>query len=264
MKPYSIALILAALSLAAPASAQNNAVTKVNGVTIPHQRVEFFVRNVVAQGRQDTPELRNMVREELINRELLAQEAARRGLDKSPEVAVQLDLAKQEILMGSLLREVVKSSAVSEDAIKKEYERLKGQLGSREYKARHILVQKEDEAKDLIAQIRKGASFEKLAAEKSIDPGSKARGGELDWSSPAQYVKPFGDALARLKKGQMTETPVQSNFGWHVIRLDDERPTKVPPYDQVKQNLQQQLTAQAQKQAYEKTLSDLRAKAKIE
>ena len=263
MKPYSIALMLAALSLAAPASAQNN-VTKVNGKTIPQERVDFFVRNVVAQGRQDTPELRNMVKEELINRELLAQEAARRGLDKSPDVAVQLDLSKQEILMGALLREVVKGSAVSEDAIKKEYERLKGQLGSREYKARHILVQKEDEAKDIIAQIRKGVSFEKLAAEKSIDPGSKVRGGELDWSSPAQYVKPFGDALARLKKGQMTETPVQSNFGWHVIRLDDERPTKVPPYDQVKQNLQQQLTAQAQKQAYEKTISDLRAKAKIE
>src|SRR5688500_8690431 len=138
MKPYSIALILAAMSLAASTNAQNNAVTKVNGVTIPQARVEYFVRNVVAQGRQDTPELRNMVKEELINRELLAQEAARRGLDKSPEVAVQLDLAKQEILMGTLLREVIKGSAVSEDAIKKEYERLKGQLGSREYKARHI------------------------------------------------------------------------------------------------------------------------------
>lgn len=263
MKPHSIVLVLAGAALAASAHAQTS-VTKVNGVTIPPQRVEFFVRNVVAQGRQDTPELRNMVREELINRELLAQEAARRGLDKNPEVAVQLDIARQEILMGSLMRDVVKGGAVPEDTVRKEYDRLKGQLGSREYKARHILVDKEDEAKEIIAQIKKGASFEKLAAEKSKDPGSKVRGGELDWSAAGHYVKPFGDALGRLKKGQMTDAPVQSNFGWHVIRLDDDRPTKVPPYEQVKQNLQQQLTQQAQKQAYEKTIADLRAKAKIE
>ena len=263
MKSFSIALVLAGAALAAGALAQNN-VTKVNGKTIPQERVDFFVRNVVAQGRPDTPELRAMVREELVNRELLAQEAARRGLDKTPDVAVQIDMARQEILMTSLIREVVKGSAVTEDAVKKEYERLKGQFGAREYKARHILVQKEEEAKDIIAQVRKGASFEKLAAEKSLDPGSKARGGELDWSTPASYVKPFGDALAKLKKGQMTETPVQSNFGWHVIRLDDERATKVPPYDQVKQNLQQQLMQQSQKQAYDKTINDLRAKAKIE
>ena len=163
--------------------------------------------------------------------------------------------------MTALMREALKGTAVPEEAVKKEYERLKGQLGAREYRARHILVQKEDEARDIITQIKKGANFEKLAAEKSIDPGSKARGGELDWGTPSNYVKPFGDALMKLKKGQMTETPVQSNFGWHVIRLEDERPTKVPPYDQVKQNLQQQLSQQSQKQAYDKTLSDLRAKA---
>ncbi len=263
MKPYSIALILAGTALAAAVNAQNGP-TRVNGVTISQQRVDFFVRNVVAQGRPDTPELRAMVKEEIINRELLAQEAARRGIDKNADVALQIDMARQEILMTSLMRDVLKTSAVSEDTVKKEYERIKGQLGAREYKARHILVQKEDEAKDIIAQVKKGASFEKIASEKSLDPGSKARGGELDWSTPASYVKPFGDALAKLKKGQMTETPVQSNFGWHVIRLDDERATKVPPYDQVKQNLQQQLSQQAQKQAYDKTLKDLRAKAKIE
>jgi peptidyl-prolyl cis-trans isomerase C len=265
MKRYSIPLILAGAALAAVTASAQNAATKVNGVTIPQQRVDFFVRNVVAQGRPDSPELRAMVKEELINRELLAQEATRRGMHKDADVAVQLDMARQEILMTALMRDVVtKSGAVTEETIKKEYERLKGQLGAREYKARHILVQKEDEARDIIAQIKKGASFEKLAAEKSMDPGSKARGGELDWSSPGSYVKPFGDALGKLKKGQMTETPVQSNFGWHVIRLDDERPTKVPPYDQVKQNLQQQLTQQSQKQIYERTLADLKAKAKIE
>jgi peptidyl-prolyl cis-trans isomerase C len=263
MKTYTIVLALAGAALASAAAAQGTT-TKVNGVTIPQQRVDFFVRSVVAQGRPDTPELRAMVKEELINRELLSQEATRRGISKDPEVAMQIDMARQEILMTALMRDVVKGSAVTEETVKKEYERLKGQLGAREYKARHILVQKEEEAKEIIAQIKKGASFEKLAAEKSMDPGSKARGGELDWSSPASYVKPFGDALARLKKGQMTETPVQSNFGWHVIRLDDERPSNVPPYDQVKQNLQQQLVQRAQKQSYDKTLADLKAKAKIE
>ena len=263
MKAYSIALVIAGVAVTAAAVAQN-AATRVNGVTIPQQRVDFFVRNVTAQGRPDTPELRAMVKEELINRELLAQEATRRGMNKDPEVAMQIDMARQEILMTALLRDVLKGSAVTEDTVKKEYERLKGQLGGREYKARHILVQKEEEAKEIIAQIKKGASFEKLAAEKSMDPGTKARGGDLDWGAASGYVKPFGDALTKLKKGQMTDTPVQTNHGWHVIRLDDERPTKVPPYDAVKQNLQQQLMQQAQKQGYDKTLADLKAKAKIE
>ncbi len=260
MKPAFLAFAAAGLLAAGAAQAQ----VKVNGTTISQQRVDFFVKNLVSQGRPDTPELRNMVREELINRELLSQEARRRGLDKNPEVSMQMDLARQDILASSLMRDLMRGAEVNEDAVKKEYERLKGQLGSREYKARHILVEKEDEARDIIAQIRKGASFEKLAAEKSRDEGTKVRGGELDWSPAAQYVKPFGDALARLKKGQMTETPVQSNFGWHVIRLEDERAIKVPPYDQVKGNIQQQLQQQSQKQVYEKTLADLRAKAKIE
>lgn len=260
MNSFFPALAMAAMLVTGAAQAQ----VKVNGTTIPQQRFDFFVKNLVSQGRPDTPDLRNMVREELINRELLAQEARRRGLDKSPEVAMQLEITRQDILAGSLLRDATKSSAVTEDSVKKEYERLKSQLGSREYKARHILLEKEDEAKEIIAQIKQGASFEKLAGEKSRDQGTKVRGGELDWSPASQYVKPFGDALARLKKGQMTETPVQTNFGWHIIRLEDERAIKVPPYDQVKANIQQQLQQQAQKQAYDKTIGDLRAKAKIE
>ena len=264
MNPSLFALMLAALVAADVAHAQNTP-ARVNGVTIPQQRVEFFVKNLVAQGRPDSPELRSRVREELINRELMSQEATRRGLDKTPEVVMQVDLSRQDILASSLMREVMRGAAtVNEDAVKKEYERLKVQLGTREFRARHILVDKEDEAKEIIAQIKKGASFEKLAAERSKDPGSKVRGGDLDWSPAGQYVKPFGDALNRLKKGQMTDAPVQTNFGWHVIRLEDERPAKVPNYDQVKGNLQQQMQQQAQKQVYEKTIADLRAKAKIE
>ncbi len=258
------ALLLAGLLAAGTAHAQN-APVKVNGVTISQQRMEFFVKNLVSQGRPDTPELRNSVREHLINQELLVQEARRRGLDKNTEVAMQLEIARQSVLSDSLMRDVMRgSSAVNDEAVRKEYERLKAQLGTREFRARHILVDKEDEAKEIIAQIKKGASFEKLASERSKDPGSKVRGGELDWSPAGQYVKPFADTLNRLKKGQMTDSPVQTSFGWHVIRVEDERPAKVPAYDQVKGNLQQQMQLQTQKQAFEKTITELRAKAKIE
>ncbi|OGA23319.1 MAG: peptidylprolyl isomerase [Betaproteobacteria bacterium RIFCSPLOWO2_02_FULL_67_26] len=259
----SCTLFLAGLLLATAAHAQNG-VARVNGVTIPQQRMDLFIKDLSSQGRADSPELRNAVKQELIDRELLAQEAARRGLHKKPEVAAQIDLARQSVLVRAVLSDAARSAPVSEDAIKKEYERIKGQLGSREYKARHILVENEDEAKDIISQIKGGGSFEKLAADRSKDQGTKVRGGELDWSAPSGYVKPFGDALTRLKKGQMTETPVQTNFGWHVIRLDDERALKVPPYDQVKPNLQQQMQQQQQKLSYQKIISDLRAKAKIE
>jgi peptidyl-prolyl cis-trans isomerase C len=259
----SCILFLAGLLMATAAHAQNG-VAKVNGVTIPQQRMDLFLKDLSSQGRPDSPELRNAVRQELIDRELLSQEATRRGLHKNPEVAAQIELARQGVLVRAVLSEAIRSAPVSEDAIKKEYERIKGQLGSREYKARHILVDKEDEAKDIISQIKGGGSFEKLAADRSKDQGTKVRGGELDWSAPSGYVKPFGDALTRLKKGQMTETPVQTNFGWHVIRLDDERALKVPPYDQVKPNLQQQMQQQQQKLSYEKIITDLRAKAKIE
>jgi peptidyl-prolyl cis-trans isomerase C len=144
--------------------------------------------------------------------------------------------------------------------MKKEFERVKTQLPAKEYKAHHILVEKEDEAKGLIAQIKKGASFEKLASANSKDQGSKGKGGELDWSPAERYVKPFGDALGKLKKGQVTDAPVQSQFGWHVIRLDDERATKVPGYDEVKPQLQQMM----QNQAIQKAVAELRAKAKVE
>jgi peptidyl-prolyl cis-trans isomerase C len=248
------------MMMAAPTHAQNGGPIKVNGTTIPQQRVDFFLKNLIAQGRPDTPEMRDAVRQELINRELMTQEAVRRGLDKTSDVSMQMELARQDILARAYLQDIAGKSPVTEDALKKEYERIKGQLGTREYKARHILVDKEDEAKEIIAQIKKGGSFDKLAAEKSKDPGSKVRGGELDWAVPGNYVKPFGDALARLKKGQMTEAPVQTNFGWHIIRLDDERALKVPGYDEVKPNLQQNL----QRQVQERALTDLRAKAKIE
>ena len=164
------------------------------------------------------------------------------------------------MLARAYLQETAKAHQPSEDALKKEYERIKAQLGSKEYKARHILVEQEAEAKDILAQIKKGGSFAKIAAEKSKDAGTKASGGALDWAVPSNYVKPFADALVKLKKGQLADAPVKSDFGWHIIQLEDERALKVPTYEEVKPNLQQQL----QRQAQEKAIADLRAKAKIE
>ena len=245
--------------VAALATAQAQGV-KVNGKEIPQARLEAAIKNRIAQGQADSQQLRSSVKDALINQEIIAQEALKKGLDKKPEVAVAIEINRQDILVNAYVQDYLRSHPVTEDAMKKEYERIKTRLGSREYKARHILVEKEDEAMDIIGQIKNGASFEKLAAERSKDNGTKDRGGDLDWNVPANYVKAFGDALATLKKGQMTDAPVQSNFGWHVIRLDDERAFKAPTLDDIKPNLQRNM----QQQMIQKAVAGLRAKAKIE
>jgi peptidyl-prolyl cis-trans isomerase C len=252
--------IAASTAFATGVAGAADAVAKVNGVIIPQSKLELLVKAATAQGQPDSPELRTRIRDELITREVLMQEAQKKGLDKSPDVAAQLEIQRQGLLINAFLQDYVKANPVTEDMMKKEYEAAKAQTGGKEYKARHILVKQEDEAKQIIAQLKKGASFEKLATEKSEDTGSKGKGGDLDWSPPNRYVKPFADALVKLKKGQLTDTPVQSPFGWHVIRLDDERPFKVPAFDEVKASIQQQL----QNQAAQKVITDLRAKAKIE
>jgi peptidyl-prolyl cis-trans isomerase C len=252
--------IAGSIAMAGGVAEAADAAAKVNGVAIPQSKVDLLVKNATAQGQPDSPELRQRIRDELVTRELLGQEAVKKGLDKSPEIATQIELARQSLLVNAYLQEYFKTNPITDDMMKKEYEAAKTQTGGKEYKARHILVKQEDEAKQIIAQLKKGASFEKLAAEKSEDTGSKGKGGDLDWSPPNRYVKPFHDALLKLKKGQMTDTPVQSPFGWHVIRLDDERPFKAPGFDEVKASIHQQL----QNQAVQKAIGDLRAKAKIE
>jgi len=250
-------MLAAGLAVVATAHGQNAA--KVNGVAIPQQHLDLLIKNLVTQGRPESPEMREAVKQQMINRELMTQEATKRGFDKNPEVAARLKFSRQDVLTNAYVQEVLKMSPVTDDAVKKEYERIKAQ-SVKEYKTRHILVNNEDEAKEIIAQIKKGASFEKLAAEKSNDPGSKANGGDLDWSQPSRFVKPFGDAMTKLKKGQMTDAPVQTNFGWHIIRVDDERAAKLPGFDEAKPQLEQALRSQA----VEKAIADLRAKAKIE
>ena len=254
---FALAACVAACPVAAFAA---DAIAKVNGKEIPQARADFVAKANSAQGQQDTPELRNRIREVLIRNELLSQEATKKGLDKNPDFMTQVELNRQEALVNAYIQDYVKTHPVSEDTVKAEYERARGQAGDKEYKARHILVKDENEAKQIIAQIKKGGSFEKIAAQKSEDPGSKEKGGDLDWAPGGRYVPPFSDALKKLKKGQMTDTPVQTQFGWHVIRVDDERAMKFPPIEEVKGQIQQGL----QRQAIEKLITDLRAKAKIE
>jgi len=232
----------------------------VNGVAISKAKLDFVVKQRAAAGQPDSPELRNAVKDQLVASELLNQEAKKKGLDKQPDVAFQLDLAQQQVLANAYLQDWAKNNLPSDDELKKDYEKIKAQMGDTEYKARHILVATEDEAKKIIAELKKDPKkFAKLA-EKSKDTGSAKKGGELDWAMPGAYVKPFADALTGLKKGEMTQAPVQTQFGWHVIKLEDTRPAKFPPFEEVKPQLQQQ----AQQAQVQKMVADLRAKAKIE
>lgn len=230
----------------------------VNGKPIPASQADMMVRQITARGQPDTPELRTMVKDELINREVMAQEAARKKLDKTPEVREQVELARQSILIRALLSDYVRKNPVGEADIKAEYDRLKAAYGDKEYHARHILVATEQEAKDIIAKLNDGASFEELAKQ-SKDSGSAAKGGDLDWAAPNNYVKPFSTAMVALEKGKITQTPVQTQFGYHVIKLEDVRPLQFPNFDEVKQRIEKSLQDK-KVQAYQE---GLRAKAKI-
>ena len=250
------ALIAHSVGAAAPAPA---AAATVNGTVIPSSRIDVMLNEQRAQGAPETPELRNAVREELVRREVLAQEAAKKGLDKKAEVQAQMELARQAVLIRAYIQDYVKTNPISDAELRKEYESIKGQMGAKEYKPRHILVETEDEAKAIIAKLRSGEKFETLATQ-SKDPGSKDEGGELGWSNPGMFVKPFSDAMVKLEKGQFTQTPVKSDFGYHVIQLDDVRDMKAPAFEEVKPQLEQRL----QQQKIEKHIADLRAKAKIQ
>src|ERR1700693_1045509 len=216
---------------------------------------DFMVKQRTAQGQPDTPELRTAVRDELNTRELLVREAKKQGIDKNPTVKTEMDLTSQTVLVRAFMSDYLKAHPVPEDQMHKEYDVIKGQIGDKEYKVRHILVDKEDEAKEIIVALQKGEKVEKLA-ERSKDTGAKTKGGDLDWNAPANFVKPFSDAMVGLQKGKFTTTPVQSQFGWHVIQLDDTRDAKVPPYEEVKPQLAQRM----QGQVVEQYLKELRAK----
>ncbi|MBS0389785.1 MAG: peptidylprolyl isomerase [Proteobacteria bacterium] len=253
-------LVAAAMlgTMAMPVAAQNIAI--VNGKAVPKERAEALKQQVERSGRPVTPEMENQIKEEVVAREIFMQEAQKRGLEGTADYKSQMELARQTILIRELFVDFQKNNPVTDAEVQAEYDKFVAANAGKEYKASHILVAKEDEAKSIIAAIKKGAKFEDIAKKQSKDPGSGARGGDLDWANPSSYVPEFTEALVKLEKGKMTQTPVKSQFGWHVIRLDDVRDAQLPKLDEVKPQIAQQL----QQQKLAKFQEDLRSKAKVE
>ena len=237
------------------------AAATVNGTAISQRTVDMIAKQGTGAGRPDTPESRNAIIDQLALQMVAAEEAVKKGLDKTPEVAEQIDTMKQSVLARAYVQDFIKNNAVTDDMVKAEYERIKATITGTEYKARHILVEKESEARDIIARLRKEpGAFAKLAMEKSKDPGSKANGGDLGWFDLSRMVPEFGAAVRKLEKGKFTQDPVKTQFGYHVILLEDSKPIEAPPLEEVKP----QLTQQLQQQNLKKQLDALKAAAKIE
>ena len=257
MKKQMLAAALVAL-LAAPAFAQNIAV--VNGKPVPTARLNALKAQIEKSGRPVTDEMLGQLKDEVIAREIFMQEARKRGLDASDDYKNQLELARQTILIRELFADFQKKNPVTDADAKAEYDKYVAANAGKEYRARHILVAKEDEAKAIIASLKKGAKFEDLAKKQSKDPGSGANGGDLDWANAKSYVPEFSEAMVKLAKGQTTQTPVKSQFGFHVIRLDDVREAQLPKFEEVKGQIQQQM----QQERLSKFQDELRTKAKVE
>jgi peptidyl-prolyl cis-trans isomerase C len=250
------AALLGAIPLAAVA--QNAAI--VNGKPVPKARMDVLAQQLAAAGRPVTPEMQGQLREEIVAREVFMQEAQKQGLDATDDYRNQLELARQAILIRALFENYRKTNAVSEADVKAEYDKFVAANGGKEFKARHILVETEDQAKKIMADLKKGAKFEDIAKKQSKDPGSGANGGDLDWANPASFVPEFSEAMIKLKKGETTAAPVKTQFGYHIIRVDDIRQAQLPKMEEV----QPQITQQLQQQRLQKYQEELRAKAKVE
>jgi len=261
MKKHILHAIAAAVLVGAvpvAAFAQNAAI--VNGKPVPKARMDVLAQQLAAAGRPVTPEMQDQLREEVIAREGCMQEAQKQGLDATDDYKNQLELARQAILIRQLFENYRKTNNVSDADAKAEYDKFVAANSGKEFKARHILVETEDQAKKIIADLKKGAKFEDIAKKQSKDPGSGANGGDLDWASPSSFVPEFSEAMVKLNKGEMTQTPVKSQFGYHIIRVDDIRQAQLPKFEEVKPQIVQQL----QQQRLQKYQEDLRAKAKVE
>ena len=259
MKKVLLTAVTAAIvGIALPAAAQNVAI--VNGKPVPTARLDMLASQLAKAGRPVSPEMQGQLKDEVIAREIFMQEAQKRGLDATDDYKAQMELARQTILIRELFADYQKNNPVTDAEIKAEYDKFVAANGGKEYKARHILVESEDQAKKIIADLKKGAKFEDIAKKQSKDPGSGANGGDLDWAPAANYVPEFSQALLKLEKGQLADAPVQSQFGWHVIRVDDIRDAEIPKLEDLKPQIAQQL-AQQKMQKYQQ---DLRDKAKVQ
>lgn len=230
----------------------------VNGQPIAKSVQDAFLAGQKAQGASESPELLNAIREELIRREVLVQEARKKGIDKQAVVIGQMELARQEVLIRTFLADYTRANPISDERLKAEYEAIKAGIGGTEYKTRHILVDKESDALEIIAQLKQGRDFAELAKQ-STDPGSKDKGGDLGWNAPRAYTPPFAEAMARLQKGETTQSPVKSEFGFHIIQVEDTRPLAAPEFEEIKPRL---LQAARERQIGE-LMQTLRNKAKI-
>ncbi|SEA02136.1 peptidylprolyl isomerase [Variovorax sp. YR216] len=261
MKKHILHAVAAAVLVGAvpvAAFAQNAAI--VNGKPVPKARMEVLAQQLAAAGRPVTPEMQDQLREEVIAREVFMQEAQKQGLDATDDYKNQIELARQAILIRQLFENYRKTNTVSDADAKAEYDKFVAANSGKEFKARHILVETEDQANKILADLKKGAKFEDIAKKQSKDPGSGANGGDLDWASPASFVPEFSEAMVKLGKGEMTQKPVKSQFGYHIIRVDDIRQAQLPKFEEVKPQIVQQL----QQQRLQKYQEDLRAKAKVE
>ena len=257
----SLAALLTAVTLAVvPLTALAQNVTTVNGKAVPKARVETLLQQAQRGGQALTPEVQVQARDQVVLREIFVQEAEKRGMAAGADFRAQMELARQSLLIRELFEDYRKKHPVTDADAQLEYDKFKAQATGTEYRARHILVEKEDEAKGLIAQIKAGAKFDELAKKHSTDKGSGENGGDLDFAKPESYVPEFGGALTKLKKGEMTDVAVKSQFGYHIIRLEDTREAQFPGFDDVKGQLKQRIE-QARMQQFQE---DLRTKAKTD
>jgi len=259
-KTTLLAVTLAALIGALPIAALAQNVAIVNGKPVPKARMDVLAAQLAASGHPVTPEMQGQLREEVVVREVFMQEAQKQGLDGTSDYKDQLELARQAILIRQLFDNYRKTHPITDAEVQAEYDKFVAANSGKEYKARHILVETEDQANKILADLKKGAKFEDIAKKQSKDPGSGANGGDLDWAAPSSFVPEFSAAMIKLKKGETTATPVKTQFGYHIIRVDDIRQAQLPPVDQVKPQITQQLQQQ-RLQAYQE---ELRAKAKVE
>ena len=259
MKLKSIAL-LAAVATIMPLAAQAQNVAIVNGKAVPKARLTTLMQQASRAGQPIAPEMEARARDEVVLREIFAQEAEKKGIAATPDFKAQLELLRQTVLIRELFADYQKKHPATDAEAMAEYEKVKAQSAGTEYRARHILVEKEEDAVKLIAEIKAGASFEDVAKKNSKDPGSAENGGDLDFAKPDTYVPEFGQAMAQLKKGEMTQAPVKTQFGYHIIKLEDTREAQFPPFEEVKPQLMQRL-AQAKLQQYQE---DLKKSAKTD
>ncbi|MBP1152130.1 MULTISPECIES: peptidylprolyl isomerase [unclassified Methylocaldum] len=236
-----------------------NSVAVVNGRPISRAAVDILSAEL-AQRRGDNGISEEKIIDELIKRELLRQEAEAQQLTNDPKYAARVENADRMVLSQIAAEHFINSAAISDEDLKKEYDQRVGSMKLTEYKARHILVDTEQAAKDVIKRLQKGEKFADIAKKVSKDPGSKGSGGDLGWFNPQQMVPPFANAVVALKNGELTQTPVQTQFGWHVILREDSRDQPPPPFDAVKD----QLRSMMQTQRLQQHIGELKNKAKIE